>query len=139
MSHLHSWIKTLMESLDSAVDEEVLVRVLENCGRNCIPSSFVEKVKELRNDSEDLDDFLDKLSEVWPHLEREGDEIYAVYDKCYCPLVEDFSNKLSRSFCYCSIGWTKELFESALGRYVKVEFLKSVKQGDSFCKFRILL
>jgi len=139
MSHLHSWIKTLMGSLDSEVDEEVRIRLLENCGRNCIPRSFVEKVKELRKDSKDLDEFLDKLGEVWPHLERDGDEVYAVYDRCYCPLVEDHPDKLSRSFCYCSRGWLKELFESALKRPVEVELLKSIRQGDDTCRFRVVL
>jgi predicted hydrocarbon binding protein len=47
--------------------------------------------------------------------------------------------KLSATYCNCSRGWAKELFEGALGRTVEVIMEKSIINGDNQCKFRILL
>jgi predicted hydrocarbon binding protein len=47
--------------------------------------------------------------------------------------------KLSATYCNCSRGWAKALFEGALGRTVEVIMEKSIINGDNQCKFRILL
>lgn len=139
MKHSHKWIKTLMESLEELVDEEAKVKVLENCGRNCISRSMIKKAQKCYENAKNIDDFLDKLSQVWRHLQRDKDEVYIVYPKCYCSLVKDYPGKLSPFFCNCSRGWIKELFESALKRPVDVELEKSIRQGDDICRFKVHL
>jgi len=139
MTHLQKWIVSLMDSLDALVDEKTRVRVLENCGRNCIPRSLVRRAQACKKSAKDNNEFLDRLSKIWSHLQRDGDKVYVVYEKCYCPLVKAYSNKLSPTFCNCSRGWIKELFESALERPVDVTLEKSIKQGNDICKFRVYL
>lgn len=139
MKHLHRWIKGLMDGLDSKVDERTRTRVLEDCGRVCISSSFIKRVKQVWERSGHLDSFLENVGEVWGHIKREGDGIYVEYGECYCPLVKGYPGKISSSWCNCSRGWLLELFERALGRPVKIELEKSIKQGDDICRFRILL
>jgi len=139
MKYLHKWLGVLMDNLDAQVDEKTRIKVLENCGRACIPRSFIEKVQARRNSAKDIDEFLTKLSQMWSHLQRDGDNIYIVYEKCYCPLVKAYPDKLSPLFCNCSRGWIKELFESVLGKPVGVDLEKSIKQGDDVCEFRVRL
>lgn len=139
MKHTHRWIESLMANMDAEVDEETRVKILENCGRSCIPTSFLKKARSCQEKSEDLDDFLERLGKIWNHLKREGGDIYVKYDKCYCPLVKTFPGELSYSWCNCSRGWLLELFESALGRPVGVELEKSIRQGDDICRFKIRL
>jgi hypothetical protein len=43
------------------VDEKTRVEMLENCGRNCISSGFVEKVKSCKSKAKDMDEFMDRL------------------------------------------------------------------------------
>jgi predicted hydrocarbon binding protein len=112
---------------------------LEDCGRVCISSSFIKRVKQAWERSDDLDSFLVNGGEVWGHIERGGDGIYVEYGECYCPLVKGYPEKISSSWCNCSRGWLLELFERALERPVKIELEKSIKQGDDVCRFRILL
>jgi len=139
VKHSHKWIRALIESLDTQADEKTKEKILENCGRNCIPRSFIEKVKALKENTKNTDDFLDKLGQTWKHLQRNGDNIHVVYNKCYCPLVKDYSERLSPTFCNCSKGWIKEVFESALEKPIAVELEKSIKQGDRVCKFNVHL
>jgi len=139
MTHLQKWIVSLMDGLDTLVDEKTRVKVLENCGRNCLPRSFVKRANACKKDAKNNAEFLDRLSRIWRHLQREGDNFYVVYEKCYCPLVKTYPDKLSASFCNCSRGWIKELFESALESPVDVTLEKSIKQGNDICKFRVCL
>jgi predicted hydrocarbon binding protein len=139
MKHQQKWIVSLMDSLDALVDEKTRVRVLENCGRNCIPRSFVKRAKTCKEGARNNDEFLERLSKVWRHLQRDGDKVYVVYEKCYCPLVKAYPDKLSPTFCNCSRGWVKELFESVLEKPVNVVLEKSIKQGNDICKFRVCL
>jgi hypothetical protein len=43
------------------------------------------------------------------------------------------------SYCYCSVGWVKEMFEQALERPVEVRLEASVLRGDEACQLRVLL
>ena len=89
--------------------------------------------------SENLDDFLDKLGKVYKHLHREGDDVYMIYPKCYCSQVNKIpKGKLSRTYCNCSHGWAKALFEGALGRPVEVRMEESIISGNNQCKFKII-
>jgi predicted hydrocarbon binding protein len=114
--------------------------ILEQCGRQCQSQSFIKKAKGIYEKSNGIDDFLEKLGRVYKHLEREGDKIYIVYPKCYCSQVNKIpKRKLSGTYCNCSRGWAKTLFEGALSRPVEVVKEKSIINGDSECKFRIIV
>jgi hypothetical protein len=83
---------------------------------------------------------LAKLSKVYKHLHREGDKVYIVYPRCYCSQVNKLpKGKLSGTYCNCSKGWAKALFEGAIGRTVEVIMESSIIGGGNQCKFRILL
>jgi hypothetical protein len=43
------------------------------------------------------------------------------------------------SYCYCSVGWVKEMFEQALERPVEVKVEASIRRGDETCRLRVLL
>jgi hypothetical protein len=59
---------------------------------------------------------------------------------CLCPAVEAQSAKtMSPTFCWCSVGYVKELHERVFGRPVNVELTKSVLMGAKRCRFRITL
>jgi predicted hydrocarbon binding protein len=63
-----------------------------------------------------------------------------VYPKCYCSQVNKLSKEeLSGTYCNCSRGWAKALFEEATGKPVEVTLEKSIIRGDDQCKLRIML
>ena len=134
------WISTLMAELDKNVDEKTLSSVLEQCGRQCQSQSFVEKAQGLYKKSKDVNDFLDKLGKIYKHLHKEGEKVYIVYPRCYCPQVNKIpKGKLSGTYCNCSRGWAKALFEGALGRPVEVIKEKSIIGGEGECRFEVKL
>ncbi len=137
---IEQWITQLIAGLDEHVDEETRVKILEQCGRQCQSQSFITKARGLHEKSKNIDEFLDNLEQVYKNLHREGDKVYIVYPKCYCSHVNKIPpRKLSATYCSCSRGWAKALFEGALGRPVEVVMEESIVKGDKQCKFRIVL
>jgi predicted ArsR family transcriptional regulator len=137
---MERWITCLIDALNEHIDAETRAKILEQCGRQCQSQNFVKKARDIYKKSKNIGDFLNKFGEVYKHLHKEGDNVYIVYPKCYCSFVNRIpSEKLSSTYCNCSRGWAKELFEGALGRPVEVAMEKSIVNGDDQCKFRIFL
>ena len=134
------WICTLMAGLNEHADKEMLVKVLEQCGRQCQSAGFMKKARSIYEKSENVDEFIENLSKVYKHLHREGDDVYLVYPKCYCSMVNKIpAGELPAVYCNCSRGWAKALFEGVLKKPIEVKLLKSIKRGDNECRFRIIL
>ena len=135
-----NWITNLMDGLDNNVDKETIIKILEQCGRQCQSQSFIKKAKAIYEKSKNTDDFLNKLAQVYKHMHREGNKVYIVYPKCYCSQVNKIpKGKLSGTYCNCSRGWAKALFEGATGKPVEVNMKKSIINGDDQCRFEVIL
>ncbi|MBN2460437.1 MAG: GyrI-like domain-containing protein [Candidatus Cloacimonetes bacterium] len=57
---------------------------------------------------------------------------------CFCPQIRaHLEEDLSPAYCYCSAGWERQQWETALDRTVRVEVVKSLLLGDDCCQFAI--
>jgi predicted hydrocarbon binding protein len=132
------WVKNLIESLDAHADEETKTAVMESCGRACARAGAISSAQKCQGD---LDKLLAAL-ESWigkGNTGRDGDVVHIVYPKCFCHLVSDGPARLPDSYCLCSQGWLKEMFETVTGKAVRVELLESVKRGGDQCSFKVQL
>ena len=137
--YIEKWIKNLMDGLDELVDEETRKLILERCGRRCIGKNTVAKSRKVSLKSENIEDFLYKYSKENEHLHHDDDGFYLVYPKCYCPIIKNIPpGQLSATYCECSTGWAKALFEGATGRPVEVLRKKTILGGDEECRFKIM-
>jgi len=137
--HSERWIAWLIDAMDENVDEETRAKILEKCGRQCQSENFIKKARKIYEETGSIDEFLDQFGQVYKNLHREGDRVYIIYPKCYCPNVNKIpTGKLSATYCNCSRGWVKALFEGALGRPVEVIMEKSIVKGDEQCRFRVV-
>ncbi len=59
---------------------------------------------------------------------------------CLCAVAEAQRGKrMSPTFCWCSVGYVKEMHERVFGRPMKVELVQSVLMGHPRCRFHITL
>jgi predicted hydrocarbon binding protein len=129
-----------MAGLDAEVDERTRAQMMEYCGRACaLHHGSIERVKAIQGNVKGIDELLDKLSQqedLWcGRWVRDRDTIYSVCEECGCPLVRAGLVKLSPTFCHCSRGWVRAVFETALGGPVKVELEQAIGRGDQVCEF----
>jgi hypothetical protein len=133
-------IQQMIDALDRAVDEDTRRSIIERCGRRCLGASTLAKARRLVKEAQDLDNLLSRLNAAHiggGRLERRGTVIWAAYDRCYCGSVSKTRDRFSATYCYCSCGWYRQLFEALLERPVSVELQSSIIQGDERCAFLI--
>jgi len=141
---LARWIKGAMDRLDALVDGKIRVRIMEECGAMCasVNRKDVGEAIARRRKYESEEEFLKAEG-----LTREGNVVYTVYRpqssngvRCFClgkglPAEET----MSRTYCHCSKGFVKTLWEQVLGRPVRVELIHSAISGAQECRFAIYL
>lgn len=135
---MNVWIKELLKSLDDNLDDKTKIKVMEACGENCPFTHLTdERLLAIKESSSDEANFLEKLSQQW-RVKIEGDDVYVVFDKCYCPLVNDNLEGASTTLCYCTMGNLKKKFRLGLDRDVDILMEKTVLSGDEECRFKVL-
>ena len=76
-----------------------------------------------------------KNFEVW----REGETVHVRYGEvsksCYCPVVKTRAPKADDLHCECTRMTHQSIFETALGRPVKVDVVESLRRGGRTCHF----
>ena len=55
---------------------------------------------------------------------------------CFCPVIRArLEQGMPVSYCYCGAGWFRQQWETATGKPVTVEVVRSVLKGDPVCEF----
>ena len=140
---IRRWLTALLAGIDEHIDEQTRSKLMETCGTVCARHhASIDIAKSVKQESKDIDGFLEKLNQQKDYWcgkwVREGDIIYSVCEECGCPLVLAGLVELSPTFCDCSRGWVKAVFETALGKPVEVELTQAIGRGDKVCKFVVL-
>jgi predicted hydrocarbon binding protein len=132
------WIQALLKNLDTQFDKESRIRFMEANGRECARREAVKIAQDCRGD---MDKFVQKMGRLLgpENVSREGNQIHLQYTRCYCPLVAAGPDRLSETYCYCSQGWVREMFEAVMNKSLSVTTLQTIKRGASTCRFLIEL
>ena len=133
------WIKELLKNLDEYVDEPTRRKVMAGCGEKC-PFTHLsdDRLRAIKDASKTEADFLDHMTREW-YLRRENDQYYVIFDRCYCPLVNQDISGTSTTICYCTLGNVKRKFAIGLGRDIDVTMHNTILAGDQECRFHIQL
>ena len=140
IEHLSKWIAALMEGLEAEVDEETRERLMEYCGHACaFHFGSLYKAKAIQSEVTDIDELLNEINQqenFWcGKWVRDGEIIYSVCEACGCPLVRAGLVELSSTFCQCSRGWVKAVFETLLGKAIEVNLEQAIGREDKICKY----
>jgi predicted hydrocarbon binding protein len=132
-------IDSMVKGLEG-FDEETAQRIMERCGEACAVTGDLGLAKEIADETEDIDETIARANDeiAWcGRWVRNGNTITAVCTACGCPLVRRGIVELSGTFCLCSRGWMKTVFEALLERPVRVELEKAIGRGDDVCKYNV--
>jgi predicted hydrocarbon binding protein len=133
----HRWVKNLIECLDAHLDEETRRQLMESCGRACAHAGPIRAAVACRGN---LDAWISTLAK-WhggeEYVQKDGNLVHVTCAECLCILVREGPARLPDTYCYCSLGWMKEMFGTVVGRPVEVELVESIKRGAERCRFTI--
>ena len=131
-------LDAIVKSLD-AVDLETRMRLMESCGKACAQEDGdLAIAEEIGKTTSNMTEVVERINKelLWCGIwSQKGKSIESTCTKCGCPLVKSKAINRNATWCYCSRGWVKTIFEAALKRHVEVELEKSIGRGDNICKF----
>ena len=114
---------------------------MEACGEACAGEEFwspaIEIARRIGGEEMDLDRILERANDEiqWcGKWAREKGAIVSTCTRCGCLLVNEGVVRLI-TFCLCSRGWVRSVFEALLGRPVGVELEKAIGRRDDVCKY----
>jgi hypothetical protein len=74
---------------------------------------------------------------------KETDETKKRYHACHCPFAKESilseNKEVSKTLCYCSLGFVKNMWEAIFDRELDGDVVKSALAGDLLCKYVIYL
>jgi predicted hydrocarbon binding protein len=132
------WAESICADLENEFDEITVKNIRMDCA--CGPEmGKVKKLKEIFSKSIDIDDFVAKSNKLDQGfmIEHKSKALFLIYPQCYCSCVKRIDKPISKTWCYCTLGYTKKMFEHILDRTVNVQLIESVKTGGEICKIKI--
>jgi hypothetical protein len=143
------WLKRFMTVLDNTLDEETIKKLMMTNGKICYQEWI--KSTDQQIDVVPYEQWVARVRENVKDgsLQIDGNVIYFQYmgsaetgeaapeNVCLCPMVESKPAGLSKTYCLCSVGYVKEMFEQTFGKPVDVQLVDSVLYGGKRCKFKI--
>lgn len=143
LTFIQNWVTDLMDTLDAEFDEATKIKLISGCGRGCF-NRFQFKQDIAAKGKGSVDKLIEAYKanfEIW----REGtDKVHIRYGEinkngCYCPAANYRPGKPHDIHCYCTRATHQTIWETALGKPVKIDILQSVRRGDPTCHFLVHL
>lgn len=131
------WVSNMMKRLETNFPAPMVRQIRMNCQCGYGMEEKLQLVKELIDASTNLEEFGNLEKARAAGLYYENKELYLQFNFCPCPIVAEVAKFDSLTWCQCTTGYSKVLFEKAFACDVRVELLKSIKAGDNICLMKI--
>lgn len=133
------WVKSSMNRLESNFETETIKKIRMNCQCGYEMDEKIALVMELKSDSPNIEEFANTEKAKEAGLFCKDGELFLQFDFCPCPMLAEVDKLETNTWCQCTTGYSKVLFEKAFDCDVDVELLKSIKMGDDICLMKIIL
>lgn len=133
------WVKSVIHRLEDNFEFDDIKRIRMNCQCGYGMDEKIAFVKELKAAAASIEEFAASEKAKAAGLFCKGGELFLQFGFCPCPMLAEVEKLDSYTWCQCTAGYSKVLFEKAFGCEVDVELLKSIKMGDPVCLMKITL
>lgn len=133
------WVKSTMHRLESSFPFETVKKIRMNCQCGYGMEEKLALVKELMKGVTNIEEFTYSEKAKAAGLFSKDGELFLQFNFCPCPMLAEVDQLETSTWCQCTTGYSKVLFEKAFDCDVDVELLKSIKMGDSVCLMKITL
>lgn len=131
------WVKSTMRRLETKFDSKTVKRIRMNCQCGHGMEERLSFITTLISSATSMEEFANSDAAKAAGLFCEGGELFLKFGFCPCPILAQVDKLETNTWCQCTTGYSKVLFEMAFNCDVDVELLKSVKMGDDRCLMKI--
>lgn len=132
-----SWVRNTMKRLESNFNIATVKQIRMSCQCGYGMDEKLALLQELMKSSSNLEEFAGNDKAKAAGLSYHDGKVYLQFPFCPCPMLTEIDRLETNTWCQCTTGYSKVLFEKAFGCQVDVELLKSVKMGDDVCLMSI--
>lgn len=133
-----AWVKSTMRRLENKFDPATTKQIRMACQCGYGMDEKLKLVENLMASSSSMEEFANSEKAKAAGLFYHEGVLYLQFQFCPCPILADVDRLETNTWCQCTTGYSKVLFEKAFGCAVDVELLKSVKMGDDVCLMKII-
>jgi len=139
-----TYVKRLMDVLDSELDQPTKIKLMELNGKAC-HRGHLEQTGKTESPKLTIEQLIENINK-WGYATRTGNTVFVDLKNgsdtkpgtCLCPITEDGPEGLSPTYCCCSQGYMRDMFDWSLNTQVKkVEAVETVRRGGNTCSFNI--
>ncbi len=132
------WVKSTMRRLESKFDQKTTKQIRMSCQCGYGMDEKLELLRDLMAGASNMEEFANSEKALAAGLFCKDGELYLQFPFCPCPMLAEVDRLETKTWCECTTGYSKVLFEKAFGCEVDVELLKSIKAGDELCLMKII-
>ena len=132
------WVNSTMQRLENKFNQQTTKQIRMNCQCGYDMDNKLAFLKELKMASRNMEEFASSDKAKSAGLFYQEGILYLQFLFCPCPILTDIERLDTKTWCQCTTGYSKVLFEKAFGCEVDVELLKSIKAGDNICLMKII-
>lgn len=133
------WVKAAMRRLEDRFPFEAIKKIRMNCQCGYGMDEKLALVKELMAGATSIEELTKSEKAEAAGLFCKDGELFLQFASCPCPMLAEVDKLETATWCQCTTGYSKVLFEKAFACNVDVELLKSIKMGDPVCLMKITL
>jgi len=133
-----TWVKSTMNRLENHFARSAVKQIRMNCQCGYGMDEKLALVKDLVESSSNLEEFANQDKAKAAGLSYTNGELYLQFPFCPCPMLADVDKLDTDTWCQCTTGYSKVLFEKAFDCEVDVELIKSIKMGHDICLMKII-
>ena len=133
------WAETACNYLEEHFDTDIIIQIRKECCCND-GKSIANKLLKYLKKTDSIEEFvgLFNQNETFAFLEYISDNnILFCYPECYCACVKRIPQKISKTWCYCTLGNAEGIFSKVFKKDVKVTLLDSIKAGADKCVIKV--
>lgn len=136
--------KTIMDRMDKLLDKSTIVKIRQL--HTCNPSKEqVAKIKELKENTKNLDEFLQEYSKFLApgYVRKDGDKLYVSFglEKCVCGMFRKLQTyePISKTWCECCNGHVIKTYNMICDKIKSSEIVEAIACGGTDCIFKITI
>lgn len=132
-----AWVLHITRELEGNFGEETIKAIRTGC--HC--RDRLEEMKAwlggLYREASGIEGFVAKVNAHGAGWYIEDGAVYTKFLDCECYMLRAVDGLESKTWCYCTLGYTKALFGAVFGHEVEVELVHTIKMGHDFCLVKV--